>query len=862
MNTDLNSPAGDVSCASHDLARVTEHRDDARRAGEPDLKQASRFLTVLERHDAPGEFRTYQTFDDRKDKSAPKRPHLARVYNGEGKAAHLAAANAQGAGIYMAINATDGKGREAHNVTRVRAVFIDADKNGVAVLQKVKEAGLAPHIIVESSPGKYHVYWVVAPPCALEVFKPVQQALARKFGTDNVCDLPRVLRVPGFYHLKNPAAPFMVRIVELNEELEGYAIEDIVGELGLDLDALNEAPSEAPASPATAETSGLERAVKLADVTLETIADLRPVLEHLAKKGWATDEGRWTDVLLALRSLAQVGFEDEARELWMWFSALDPEAFNEEEAQARWESPSREPRDITYKSIFKWAADTGCPNPKSAVAQPYETRVDRTDVGNANLLAQLTAGNLHYVPERRMWILWDGARWVEDVHGAIAQREALRVAEFYHAKALELAKRAADESLDAGERKKIKAAAEGLSKWELTCRGKRTIDAMLAVASRFERMQVPLERLNKDPWLLGVQNGVVDLRMGALRPAAREDLVTKSTSVPFDPKATAQRWQGFVNEITGAPGFGDQYTPRPELARYVQKALGYATTGRVVEHKMLLFIGGGSNGKNVLLDIAKHVAGDYWVTIAPEALMSTRLDVDSERPTPTAASLAGARAAISSESRDGQHLDVALIKRHTGGGFLTARQMRENTFTFEMTHKLLLMTNHRPALDHLDDAIRGRLHLVPFDRKWNRPGVPERNPALPDGDKGLPDTLRAEAQGVLAWLVRGAVAYAREGLEPPAEVIAMTRQYFREQEPLAQWLDGFEKCEPRDGTKAADLFEAFVVWCDENEHKRWPNTQKGFSSELQRRGVASKKTLEGKFYGLRRVKQVEEVLLV
>jgi P4 family phage/plasmid primase-like protien len=231
--------------------------------------------------------------------------------------------------------------------------------------------------------------------------------------------------------------------------------------------------------------------------------------------------------------------------------------------------------------------------------------------------------------------------------------------------------------------------------------------------------------------------------------------------------------------------------------------------------------------------------------------MATRHDADAERPSPTTASLAGARLAISSESRDGQRLDVALVKRHTGGGYMTARQMRENTFRFEITHKLVLMTNHKPSLDHLDEALRGRLHLIPFDRVWNRPGHPERNETQPDGDPELMDKLRAEAPGVLVWLIEGAMAFAHEGLEPPREVVRMTRSYFAEQDPIGRWMEGFDRCDPKQGTGAAELFAMFTRWHLEDEGGgKAPDNATAFGDAMNSRNVAKLKTKTGARYGL------------
>jgi len=168
------------------------------KALQPDLEMARRFLKVLAGDDEV----TFQTFDDHE----PKDPKLARVLHGtlDQHAKELIRLNNAGAGIHVMVNKGDLKGRKTENVTGVRAVFIDLDG---ASVEPVRNAPIRPNIVVQSSPGRYHCYWRVLD-CSLEEFEPIQKALAEKFGGDtSVCDLPRVLRLPGFYHRK--AEPVM-----------------------------------------------------------------------------------------------------------------------------------------------------------------------------------------------------------------------------------------------------------------------------------------------------------------------------------------------------------------------------------------------------------------------------------------------------------------------------------------------------------------------------------------------------------------------------------------------------------------------------------------------------------------------------
>lgn len=134
----------------------------------------------------------------------------------------LKKANDMGAGIFVMVNATDGSGQTAANVITVRAVFVDLDG---APLEPVKLAALKPHLIVESSPNKWHAYWFVDSQFPKELFTPVQKAIAKMFSGDlHVCDLPRIMRLPGFYHHKGE--PFLSRIVEKNEA-PAYSAEQI-----------------------------------------------------------------------------------------------------------------------------------------------------------------------------------------------------------------------------------------------------------------------------------------------------------------------------------------------------------------------------------------------------------------------------------------------------------------------------------------------------------------------------------------------------------------------------------------------------------------------------------------------------------
>lgn len=177
---------------------------------EPSIDMARDFIEWLTGY--PNTAVTFQTFDESKKNNRG----LARVFHGplDDQIDALCALQNQGAGVFVMVNEGDGiirpnrkTCRTNDNVTRVRALFVDLDG---APLEPVLNAAIPPSIVVISSPGRYHVYWSDVD-CALDDFATAQKSLANRFNGDpSVCDLSRVMRLPGFWHQK--AEPYMTSI--------------------------------------------------------------------------------------------------------------------------------------------------------------------------------------------------------------------------------------------------------------------------------------------------------------------------------------------------------------------------------------------------------------------------------------------------------------------------------------------------------------------------------------------------------------------------------------------------------------------------------------------------------------------------
>jgi putative DNA primase/helicase len=186
------------------------------------------------------------------------------------------------------------------------------------------------------------------------------------------------------------------------------------------------------------------------------------------------------------------------------------------------------------------------------------------------------------------------------------------------------------------------------------------------------------------------------------------------------------------------------------------------------------------------------------------------------------AALQGKRLAISSEIEESAHWAESRIKSMTGDETLTARRMRQDFFTFNITHKHVIAGNFKPRLKGDDFAMVRRMVLVPFTQRFE--GARR--------DKNLPEKLKREYAGILYWFIDGARKWADSGLAIPSVVTEASNEYMAEQNDLELWLA--ECCEQspnlRQGVK--QLYLSFSAWKQENgEHA--PSV-KSFSQRLER----------------------------
>jgi putative DNA primase/helicase len=284
-------------------------------------------------------------------------------------------------------------------------------------------------------------------------------------------------------------------------------------------------------------------------------------------------------------------------------------------------------------------------------------------------------------------------------------------------------------------------------------------------------LAVSPEELDTDPMLLNVENGTLDLRNGSLRPHMPEDLITKLAPVEFDVTAESPTFDRFLKQIL----------VDKELIAFVQRYLGYSLTGSTKERTMAVLHGVGKNGKSTLVELFQDLLGDYSAVANPNTLMQQKHGDATVQY--QLAELTGARFVGISETKRDVKLEESVVKQITGNDTISARSPYGKPFGYRPQFKIWMSTNHKPEIPEGSEAIWDRMRLIPFNKRF------EGSKA----DTDLPDKLRAELPGVLAWAVMGCVEWYQHGLGSAAAVDRATAAYRRRR---TRWSVLSTRCAP------------------------------------------------------------------
>jgi len=465
----------------------------------------------------------------------------------------------------------------------------------------------------------------------------------------------------------------------------------------------------------------------------------------------------------------------------------------------------------------------------------------REQDGDANLFTDIHRDHFIFDHTAGKWYEWQKHYWKEDVTDrairafdsviSAYEREYLK----YSTESLESAKKGDKEGEKENEaiRKAYKRKVVILQKKEW----KRDVLYLAAVDGRLSMVG---DEWDKDHYLLGCQNGVIEFKTGAFRSGKQSDFIKTLTNVTWEGiDVKAPTWEEYLNSL---------FDSNRKLIAYLQRLLGYAITGLTTEHILPILWGKSRNGKGTLLETLSYVLGNLCCSIKAELFLKQDRIRSSASPDPDIMALQGKRIVWASETEEDRRLNEGKVKWLVGGDTLVGRApFGKRELNFEPTHTMFLITNYKPKINPHDEAIWDRIILFPFQYKFvDKPSKPNEKKR----DPNLREKLKNEVPGILAWLVKGYLEWQKHGLgDMPEEVKIATQQYREEEDVIGHFLNETCGLGRNYEVKAGELFQAYIDWCKENGYK--PESGAKFGEKMKEE-FEWKKTKSGNiFFGIR-----------
>lgn len=424
----------------------------------------------------------------------------------------------------------------------------------------------------------------------------------------------------------------------------------------------------------------------------------------------------------------------------------------------------------------------------------------------ALVFAEQHAEQLRHVAVWGQWFLWNGRFWQPDDTLRVFSLVRLMLRQAAH----NCTKRRVAQALGSA----------------------HTVAAVERLTRADRRLVTTDQQWNRPPRLLTTPRGTPDLNDPPQldRPHRREDYLTRCTTVAPDPTASCPTWMRFLRRITN----GDA-----AVIAYLQRVCGYCLTGETAEHVMFFLWGTGANGKSTFASVLLGILGIGATGYAAVAPISTFDGGNHDQHPTDLAMLRDVRLVVAHETEDNRSWPIAKLKMMASGDPISARLMRQDFFTYTPRFKVMVLGNHKPRLRSVDEAIRRRIHLIPFTVTI---------PAA-ERDPDLAEKLRAEYPAILWWMIGGCLAWQQNRLSPPPAVTSATIAYLAGEDLVQRWID--DECVLgafcREHSTA--LYLSFRLWLEAAGEK--PPSQKWFSQALADHGFQPFRAAQaGGFKGL------------
>ena len=464
---------------------------------------------------------------------------------------------------------------------------------------------------------------------------------------------------------------------------------------------------------------------------------------------------------------------------------------------------------------------------------------EQNDDGNGEFLCDLLRYKHSRVKwiEGHGWIVWTDAapgrpsRWLTDTDGLV-RRAFWRVKQLQEAFATDLEQQR-DQMMILNQGVTplppaliaLKAAAKSWRAWAEKSGNNRQANNAIDAAKNFPGVTMDINDLNQSPYLLGVADGVIELRKdgAVLREATPGDFVTLNTNTVWT------GWAGIPSHDRGKKmweEYLDRFVPDSRRDDY-QTILGHTILGGNPERLILILMGGTSTGKSTMLRAMGAALGDYAATVNLTIFENHKLN-------PALANAMPKRVVFTSELSAGDKLAVAAVKRMTGSDIIRAELKGSNVEVQGIPQFVPIMaTNTPPEIAGADEALRKRLLVLPFDER-----IDDRK----DEKRASHDLELHAGEAILAWLVEGYNRYCEVGIPNNIEINRVTNEFTGQLDPVNEFMaERTRGASEQEHTSTGEMFAAYKKWCEvSNVDKRDWLSKNQFSRRLTGLGYTNK----------------------
>lgn len=426
-----------------------------------------------------------------------------------------------------------------------------------------------------------------------------------------------------------------------------------------------------------------------------------------------------------------------------------------------------------------------------------------TEFGNVQRMMDRYGDSLMYVSEIEQWFKWDDNRW----HAATPEQLMFLASDTI----LNISNEARDE-----ENEDVRAR---LLAWAMDSQKANMVKNMVGLAKSNPRIFARASNLDASARFMGAPNGIIDLQTGALLPPDRNARITQYTSVDYMPQADCPWFKQTVREAF----FDDM-----GMVMFVKRLMGYTLMADPKHNYLVIPYGHGANGKSTIMNAIARVLGDYARTASADTFTSVEGMQRSSGggPREDLLRLRGARLLAIGEVDENAHLKEATVKSLTGDDTVIARGVNaRQSVEYRPKFVPVMSVNHRPIIKGDDNGIWRRILMIPFERNF-------KDDKTIAEDKERPAKIMAEAEGVLRWLIEGALEYQAMGLNPPPQVLLAADEYRDDMDLLADWIETRLEFNPESAVSASDLYLSWQQYATPKGLTRLIGTQAALSRKL------------------------------